>query len=122
VTGASRTAPATAHGTPGFAIVEVLVAAVLFGVGVLGLAAAATYTASRLRTAAQDERATRHVATLIDSLRAASTPGSGSAEREGVRLDWRIDAGTLEVDVAFHDGPDARRRSYRTALIRETGQ
>jgi type II secretory pathway pseudopilin PulG len=104
---------------PGFALAEVIVAAVLVSVGVLAISATAGFARARLRVAAAEERATRAAAMVADSLRAArpAATGSGSLQLDGVLLEWSVDGdGRLELDAHFSDGAGARIRRYGTRL------
>ncbi len=90
----------------GFSLVEVLVALVILGVGVLGVLAMTLQAQRTLLAAEALESASRAVEWLADSLSFAGWDGPGSIETERGSIRW-----TREVDgfvtVSFQGGPGA---------------
>ena len=90
----------------GFSLVEVLVALVVFGVGLLGVLAMTLQAQKTLFAAAALESASQAVEWLADSLSFAGWGGSGSIETEQGLIRWTREADGL-VTVTFQGGPGA---------------
>ncbi len=90
----------------GFSLVEVLVALVVFEVGILGVLAMTLQAQETLIAAAALESASRAVEWLADSLSFAGWGGPGSIETEQGLLRWTREADGL-VTVTFQGGPGA---------------
>lgn len=90
----------------GFTLVEVLVALTLLATAVLGIAAGSTWAASLLTRAERIDSAAVVAASVLDSLRAAATPGPGQANAGDVALLWALDApradGLAHVRLSVH--------------------
>jgi Tfp pilus assembly protein PilV len=109
--------PASCSRRAGFALAEVIVAAVLLAVGMLGLAAAASFARDQLRQAENGERLTRAVSMLIDSIRASGRHGDGTLDADGMRLEWSVDgAGRMTVRARLADTTAGGTRVYETRL------
>lgn len=94
------------RGRGGFSLVEVVVAFVVFEVGILGVATMTLQAQKTLRAAAALESASRAVEWLADSLSFAGWGGPGSIEIEQGLLRWTREADGL-VTVTFQGGPGA---------------
>lgn len=81
-----------AAGRSGFTLVEVIVAIVVLGVGVLGVAATASLAARVLRQAEADEGAATAAAALLDSLLSRGVPAAGERVDGPYRLRWTTTA------------------------------
>ena len=90
----------------GFSLVEVLVALVVFEVGVLGVLAMTLQAQKTLLAAAALESASRAVEWLADSLSYAGWGGPGSIDTEQGLIRWTREADGL-VLVTFQGGPGA---------------
>ena len=79
----------------GFTIIEVLVAVVLLGVGVLALAGMSRFTALEARDASSRASAADAVESTLDSLRArpCDAVADGSISRGDATLQWRARRG-----------------------------
>ena len=85
---------------------EVLVALVVFEVGVLGVLAMTLQAQKTLFAAAALESASQAVEWLADSLSFAGWGGPGSMDTERGLIRWTREAGGL-VTVTFQGGPGA---------------
>jgi len=76
----------------GFTLIEMIVAIMVFGVGVLSLAAGAGLVATTLGSAAQQTRVANIVQSRFDKLRvtACTTLSSGSEGNRGVLESWTV--------------------------------
>ena len=90
----------------GFSLVEVMVALVVFEVGILGVLAMTLQAQKTLLAAAALESASRAAEWLADSLSFAGWGGPGSIETEHGLLRWTREAGGL-VTLTFRGGPGA---------------
>jgi len=90
----------------GFSLVEVVVALVVFEVGILGVLAMILRAQRTLVAATTLESASRAVEWLADSLAFAGWGGPGSIETEQGLLRWTREADGL-VTVTFRGGPGA---------------
>ena len=90
----------------GFSLVEVLVALVVFEVGVLGVLAMTLQAQKTLLAAAALESASRAVEWLADSLSFAGWSGPGSIDTQHGLIRWTREADGL-VTVTFQGGPGA---------------
>ncbi len=90
----------------GFSLVEVLVALVILGVGVLGVVSMTLQAQRALLAAAALESASQAVEWLADSLSFAGWRGPGSIETEQGLIRWTREVGGF-VTVSFHGGPGA---------------
>lgn len=88
----------------GFSLVEVVVAFVVFEVGILGVLAMIMQAQKTLLAATALESASRAVEWLADSLSFAGWGGPGSLETRHGLLRWTRDASGL-VTVTFQGGP-----------------
>ncbi len=85
---------------------EIMVALVVFEVGILGVLAMTLQAQKTLLAAAASESASRAVEWLADSLSFAGWGGPGSIETEQGLLRWTREADGL-VTVTFQGGPGA---------------
>ena len=90
----------------GFSLVEVLVALVVFGVGLLGVLAMTLQAQRTVLAAAALESASRAVEWLADSLSFTGWGGPGSIETEQGLIRWTREADGI-VTVTFQGGPGA---------------
>ena len=90
----------------GFSLVEVLIALVMFEVGLLGVLAMTLQAQKTLSAAVALESASRAVEWLADSLSFAGWGGPGSIETEHGLIRWRREADGL-VTVTFRGSPGA---------------
>ncbi len=91
------------RGRIGFSLVEVLVALVVFEVGVLGVLAMTLQAQRTLRAAAASESASRAVEWLADSLSSVAWRGPGSIETERGLIRWTRGEGGF-ITVSFRGG------------------
>lgn len=87
----------------GFSLVEVMVALLLLGTGVLSLAAGLQW-AERLRSEAEAvEAAEVEAAGVMDSLFQVGATGAGEWVGEGFRFNWSVttDGALLRIEVRF---------------------
>ncbi len=102
---------------PAFTIVELLVALVVLGIGVLALAATAGLVAAHVGDGGRLTGAAHAARTTIDSLttRRCADLVSGSAVRGGTALEWSITRDSLAVRIDLIVGATLRRgREART--------
>ncbi len=92
----------------GFSLVEVMVALVVFEVGLLGVLAMILQAQKTLLAAAAMESASRAVEWLADSLSFAGWGGPGSIETEQGLIRWTRDADGF-VTVSFQGRPGSSR-------------
>lgn len=90
----------------GFSLVEVVVALVVFEVGVLGVLAMTFEAQKTLLAATALESSSRAVEWLADSISFTGWGGPGSIETERGWIRWTRDADGL-VTVSFQGGPGA---------------
>ncbi len=90
----------------GFSLVEVMIALVVFEVGLLGVLAMTLQAQKTLLAALALESASRAVEWLADSLSFAGWGGPGSIETEQGLIRWTREAGGL-VTISFQGGPGA---------------
>ena len=90
----------------GFSLVEVLVALIVFEVGLLGVLAMTFQAQKTLRAAVALESASRAVEWLADSLSFTGWGGPGSIETEQGLIRWTREGGGL-VTISFQGGPGA---------------
>ncbi len=90
----------------GFSLVEVMVALVVFEVGLLGVLAMTLQAQKTLLAAVELESAARAVEWLADSLSFSSWDGPGSIETERGLIRWMREADGL-VTITFQGGPGA---------------
>ncbi|MFW6079975.1 MAG: type IV pilus modification PilV family protein [Gemmatimonadota bacterium] len=108
----------------GASLVEVIVAFVVLGIGVLGAAAVATQATSSLRRAGELEAAVVAAATTLDSLRQRRTVAPGERRVGRVSVRWTVRAagpdGAVRIDVTAayddHDEEDGIERGPRLTL------
>lgn len=98
----------------GFTVVEVLVALVVFSVGLLGVVAGAGWGLSLLNDGRIAERGVVHAADVLDSLMEAGTVSDGEREWAGGRIEWRVEPAPplTRVTVYIHD-----RRSGEAPVV-----
>lgn len=107
---------------PAFTLVELLVAIVVFTVGVLALAATAGLVATHVGDGGRLTRTAHAARTILDSLRGlpCDRVQSGSAVRGSVTAMWTVErdsiAATIDLVVASPLRRNATRTSY-SALI-----
>jgi Tfp pilus assembly protein PilV len=100
-----------------FTLIEVLVALVLFEVGMLALAATSAMAARDLAAANLSVRALAVARNRVELLRASGcpAPGAGDVQAGGLKEFWRVDAaGPLRIisDSVDFRLPRARRGSH----------
>ena len=87
----------------GFTLVEVLVALVIFEVGLLGVVGTLVLASRTLARAVLLERAVGQVESVLDSLAQAQGSGGGQRPAVGGALSWSVDADG-SVSVIFQGG------------------
>jgi hypothetical protein len=103
----------------GLSLVEVAVAMVVLGAGLLSGLALIGRAGSLLRMAEAEEGASREAAGVLDSLTSHGAPAGGAATRGRYRLRWTTvpeSAGVtlLTLEVAYDDGRRARADTFHT--------
>jgi prepilin-type N-terminal cleavage/methylation domain-containing protein len=91
----------------GFGLVEVIVAMTLLAVGVVSVAASASFASRLLRVSEDREAASRIAAALMDSLAALPNAGSGERDVERFHVEWGAGSasGTIRVVITNRDLP-----------------
>ena len=106
---------------PAFTIIELLVAVVVFTVGLLGLAATAGMVASHVGDGARLTGSAHFARSLLDSLGGLPCAAIASGEESRARLDarWTATRDSLAARVDLVVGADLRRglRSDAYALV-----
>lgn len=99
----------------GFTVVEILVALVVFSVGLLGVVAGAGWGLSLLNDGRIAERGVVHAADVLDSLMEAESISEGEREWSAGRIEWSIEPTSplTRVTVHIHD----RRRGETPVVI-----
>lgn len=110
----------------GLTIVEVLVALVILGVGLLGMAGSSALLFRTATSAALEERAVRRLELRLASLIATgcgrAMSGTQEAAGDGVREQWTVEAAAngaalIEASAQWRDGVRIRRLVLRSALL-----
>ena len=118
----TRASPSSLGMRPAFTIVELLVAIVVFTIGLVALAATSGLVAAGVGDGGRLTAAAHAARTVLDSLGVMPCGAivSGSATRDGVAVAWTVtrDSGAAEVDLtvgaALRRG--TRRDTYRLAV------
>ena len=110
----------------GLTVVEVLVALVIVGVGLLGMAGTATLSLRSTTAASRELRALREVERRLALLSAASCEGASSGEQaargDTATVTWVVDqaqrgARLVEVTARWSHGAAHRTLRLRSALL-----
>ena len=110
----------------GLTIVEVLVALVILGVGLLGMAGSSALLFRTATSAALEERAVRRLELRLASLVATgcgrAISGTREAGDDGVLERWTVEAAghgaaLIEASAQWRDGARIRRFVLRSALL-----
>ena len=110
----------------GLTIVEVLVALVILGVGLLGMAGSSALLFRTATSAALEERALRRLelrlAALVASGCGRAISGTREAADDGVLERWTVEAAAhgvalIEASAQWRDGARIRRFMLRSALL-----
>ncbi len=111
---------------PGLTIVEVLVALVILGVGLLGMAGSSVLLLRAGTSAALEQRAVRRLELRLASLIAngcgRAISGTQETAGDGVLERWTVEAAAhgaalIEASAQWRDGARARRLVLRSALL-----
>lgn len=101
---------------PGFTIVELMVALVVFSLGVLGAAATLVHAARALHTAAAHEAAVALAANTLDSLALEPEPAAGELSGGPWAMSWSIDdearPTAIKLAVEYTAGAADRRIEF----------
>ncbi|HSW31859.1 MAG TPA: prepilin-type N-terminal cleavage/methylation domain-containing protein [Longimicrobiales bacterium] len=89
----------------GFTLVEVLVALVVFEVGLLGVVGTLWLAAATLARAERTERGVAQLERLYDSLASVAAPASGTLVAPSGTVRWRPAGGDLLLE--WSSGPDS---------------
>ena len=102
---------------PAFTLIEILVAIVIFTVGVLALAATAGLVAAHVGDGGRLTRAAHVARTVLDSIRAlpCDRVQSGSTVRSNVTATWTVTRDSLIATVDLTVVSPLRRRSTRAS-------
>ncbi len=111
-----------ARARAGFTLIEVIVALVVFAVGVLGAMATATLAAKHLREAHGRQSAVLAAAAVLDSLTQSPTPPEAGERRDGRhRIRWTTNGhGTMSsvaLVVEYPDGTRLRTLRFETVHL-----
>jgi prepilin-type N-terminal cleavage/methylation domain-containing protein len=100
-----------------FTLVELLVAIVVFTIGLVALAATSGLVAAHVGDGGRLTAAAHAARTVLDSLGARECNGivSGSAERDGIAVDWTVSRDSSAAHVELTVGVAMRRGSRRDA-------
>jgi len=100
---------------PAFTLVELLVAIVIFTIGLLALAATSGLVAAHVGDGGRLTAAAHAARTALDSLGAQGCNAlvSGSAARDGIAVDWVVSRDSSAAEVALTVGSILRRGSRR---------
>ncbi len=110
----------------GLTVVEVLVALVILGVGLLGMAGSSALLFRTATSAAREERAVRRLQLRLASLVATgcgrAISGTREAAGDGVIERWTVEAtahgaALIEASAQWRDGARVRRFVLRSALL-----
>lgn len=85
---------------PGLSLVEVMAAVVVFGVGLLGVAACISHAARLSESAARREAALGLAAEMLDSIALAPDPVPGQREEGMYSLRWSVEQRTESEGAA----------------------
>jgi prepilin-type N-terminal cleavage/methylation domain-containing protein len=112
-----RDSPSSLGMRPAFTIVELLVAIVVFTIGVVALAATSGLVAAGVGDGGRLTAAAHAARTVLDSLGATSCGRvvSGSAAREGLTIQWSATRDSTAAHVELSVGTALRRGSARDA-------
>ena len=103
----------------GFSLIEVLIAMMLFGVALLGVAGSALLAGQVMREAQARERSTIEAMQVIDSLARVQYPVSGQRSVGPMQLRWIVSwpasgPAKIEVIVEYPDGRERRSTSFHS--------
>jgi prepilin-type N-terminal cleavage/methylation domain-containing protein len=110
----------------GLTVVEVLVALVIVGVGLLGMAGTASLSLRSTTTSTRELLALRAVERRLAAISASGCEGASSGGDvpggDTPRVSWRVasvqrGARLIEADVHWHDGTGPRTLRLRSALL-----
>lgn len=102
---------------PGLSLIEVAIAMVILGTGLLSVLALVSRAGSLLRKAEAEEGAAREAAAVLDSLTGYGAPVAGSTTRGRYAVDWTVASDSLAVRlltvvVRYEDGRRARADTF----------
>ena len=115
--------PRRRPGRAGFTIVETIVAIMVLGVGLLGMAGTAAYVASQMGTGNRQAVAANVAQAVLDSLTARPCAGlvSGSDSVRTIAVAWTVtdsnDAKYVRQSVKFNTGKGVRRTVSFNSMI-----
>ena len=118
----TRDSPSSLGMRPAFTIIELLVAIVVFTIGLVALAATSGLVATGVGDGGRLTAAAHAARSVLDSLGAATcgAVASGSATRDGVALAWDVtrDSSAARVDLAVGAllRRGTRRDTYRLVV------
>ncbi|CAN5816170.1 hypothetical protein BH23GEM9_BH23GEM9_15310 [soil metagenome] len=97
----------------GFSLVELVVAMTIISLGILVLAAAATFAQRSFVGADAIDRAARAAALVLDSLVREPTPAPGTRQIHGASVSWSVTPAAgltlIRADVEISDGGRSHR-------------
>ena len=102
---------------PAFTIVEMLVAVVVFTIGLVALAATSGLVAAHVGDGGRLTAAAHVARTVLDSLGARRCEAivGGSANRDGVAVEWAVSRDSSAAQVELTVGATLRRGTRRDA-------
>ena len=107
---------------PGYTLIEVIVAILVFGVGVLALAASSAIVARAMAANALRERSVRIAASRIELVHSqCSTAGTGEDRSPQILSRWVVSRSTpwniaVEETVTYPSSNGSRTDTYRAAV------
>ena len=112
---ARHSPPSSLAMRPAFTMVELLVAIVIFTIGLLALAATSGLVAAHVGDGGRLTSAAHAARTALDSLGAQPCTAlvSGSATRDGISIEWVVSRDSSAAEVALTVGAILRRASRR---------